>query len=393
MEDKDQPDTSDRPSGSSSSDSMMKCRFCGRNLEKFFSLELVYCPFCGAAVNASMVPGPPKKDSNILTGRALWPLKWSLLGVLIGMGILFGSMFGVEFLVVLIILFSNPSFYLANQNALLNDVNYVLLNPLSMALLSLLELFFLIFPLILLRKYRRPLNERFMLLGWKPYFGNKAPSPGGWPRFLKDIGVSAIIAMALVGFQFIVNIANYALWAPLIPNAPDISGADVSTTAQDVFQFIILVGSMLFIVAPTEEFLFRGFSQQGLESRIGEKRAWIISAVIFAFAHVFELLFTLNTLLLFPFLFFPYLYLSMVMCGIFWKTKNLNLMIYIHGMYDSFLVLYSSIIPLSPGNSSDLFVYISMLVCIALASMLLVKWLMARKARMAMLLVKTQETR
>jgi len=372
----------------------MNCRFCGKNLENFIAAGSVYCPFCGAAVTNTS--GLPKKDSNIIAGRALWPIKWSLLAVLLSLLILFGITFGVEFIIIIGIAFTNPSKYLTDPNALLNAATTILLNPFIVALLTLTEYSLLILPLILTRKYRRPLKERFLLLGWKPYFGTKAPSPGGWTRFLKDVAVAAVFAMALVGFQFLVNIANNAMWAPFFPSALDISGADQALTSTNVFQMILLVAVMLFAVAPAEESLFRGFSQQGLESRLGEKKAWLISSIIFAFAHVFELLFFAATIPSFLPNFLPYLYLSMILCGIYWKTKNFNRMIYIHGMYDSLLVISAPFITgtyLVPVDSSNLFVWVSMLFFMAFTALLLAKWLMARQHKITLPIVKAQESR
>jgi membrane protease YdiL (CAAX protease family) len=374
-------------------DKLMKCRFCGRNLEQFFALGSVYCPFCGAVVNADRVPKLSKKDSNIIAGRALWSLKWSLLSVLAGMGILITFTLGVTILVIVIVILASPVSSLFNTTALENAAIEAISGPAATAALSLLEYAMLIPVFVALKKFRRPFKENIMLLGWKPYFGPRAVSPDGWRRFSIDIGVASIIAMALVGFQFAAGFASDAFWSQIIPNVPDVQGMAASTTAQNPFEFIFLVATMLLVVAPAEELLFRGFSQQGLESRLGERNAWLISSLLFAFVHVFTFLISPATIPLFPYFFFPYLYLSMVLCGIYWKTKDLNRMIYIHGIYDSLLVLYSSIIPLSSGNSSDLFAIISMVFGLFVLSIWLVRKFMARKANIPLVVATASGSR
>ncbi|MEX2680420.1 MAG: lysostaphin resistance A-like protein [Candidatus Sigynarchaeota archaeon] len=358
----------------------MACNYCKKDISRFTPLTPVYCPFCGGIVNMALVPFKPEKDSNPLTGRALWPLKWSLLSVAIGMGLLMAAMFIATVIVIFAVIAVNPSLASGDLEVLLEAVNSLLLTPIMTALLSVTEFVLVIPPFAIMRKYRKSVKERFMLLGWSPYTGE---SGRGLGRLGKDIVWALVIALALVGFQFIVIVLNDALWTPLIPGGSSgISDVDQSITPNNPLELVLLVASMVFIIGPTEEMLFRGFSQQGLEARMDPRHALVISAMLFTMVHVIAGFFTITSL---PFLFFPYFLLSLVLCGIYWKTKNLNLMILVHGMYDSLLVVYSYIYSelanIGMESYSDIFVYISFTAFGILGTYMLVKFFIRRHAR------------
>ncbi len=334
------------------------CKYCKKEIVRFIHLAPVYCPYCGALVNLGLARVKPEKDSNPLTGRALWPLKWSLLSILIGMALLMTASVIVPLIMIFAIIAQNPSLYTGDINALEELLYTVLLNPVSTAILSITEFVLVIPPFAIMRKYRKSVKDRFMLLGWRPYIGE---SERGWGRLGKDLALGLFIALALVGFQFIVVVLNDSLWSPFIPGGSSgLSGTDAAITPQNPLELILLVASMMLVIGPTEEMLFRGFSQQGLEARLDPKKALVISALLFTMVHVIGGFVDPVSL---PYLFFPYFYLSLVLCGIYWKTKNLNLMIFVHGMYDSLLVVYSYIYSelekIGMGAASDILVYVS----------------------------------
>jgi membrane protease YdiL (CAAX protease family) len=278
------------------------------------------------------------------------------------------------------IIAQNPSLYAGDINALEDHVYSVLLNPFSTALLSITELVLVIPPFAIMKKYRKSVKERFMLLGWRPYTGE---SGRGWGRLGKDLALGLLIALGLVGFQFLVVVLNDAMWSPFVPGGNSgLSDMDVAITPQDPLQLVLLVASMMLIIGPTEEILFRGFSQQGLEARLDPKNALLISALLFTIVHVIGGIVDLATL---PFLFFPYFYLSLVLCGIYWKTKDLNLMILIHGMYDSLLVVYSYIYveleKIGMEAASDIFVYVSFVAFSVLGVYVIVSFIIPRRQR------------
>ncbi|MBN2151594.1 MAG: CPBP family intramembrane metalloprotease [Candidatus Lokiarchaeota archaeon] len=354
------------------------CKYCKKEISRFASLSPAYCPYCGGIVNPDLAPVKPEKDSNPLTGRALWPLKWSLLAILIGMGLLMMASIIVPLLMIFAIIGANPSLISGDLTALEDLVYEVLLNPVSTALLSATEFVLVIPPFAIMRKYRKSVKERFMLLGWWPYTGD---SGRGWGRLGRDLAWGLLIAMGLVGFQFIIVVLNDALWSPLIPSGNSgLSDLDASITPRDPFQLVLLVASMMLVIGPTEEILFRGFSQQGLEARLDPKHALVISALLFTIVHVIGGFVDPTSL---PFLFFPYFLLSLVLCGIYWRTKDLNLMIFVHGMYDSLLVVYSYIFSelskVGKEEFSDIFVYISFVALSVLVTYLTVTFIIHKR--------------
>jgi membrane protease YdiL (CAAX protease family) len=358
-----------------------RCQFCEKEITRFISLAPMYCPFCGGIVDKDAPRWKDIKESNPLTGRALWPLKWSFVGIIIGMALLLTASVLVPIVMIFAIIAQDPTLLEGGVGAIETLVYALLLNPTMTALLSLTELVLVIPPFAILRKYRKSIKERFMLLGWKPY-SSIGTSPGrrtiNWSRLGKNIGISLFLAIGLVGMQFIIIILNQAMWEPLIPGgSAGMEGADISLTPTNPFEFIILVASMIFIVAPTEEMLFRGLSQQGLEFHMNEKRALVISALLFTMVHVVSGFLNLASL---PFLFFPYFYLSLVLCGIYWKTKDLNLMIFTHGFYNSLLVLYSYLYA-ETGAIADIFVYLSFAAFAVLGIYVVMRILVKRHAR------------
>lgn len=341
-----------------------------------------YCPFCGAIVNPAIASVRLDKDSNPLTGRALWPLKWSLLSILIGMALLMTASVIVPLIIIFVMVAQDPSLLSGDINAMEDLVYTLLLNPVATALLSITEFVLVIPPFAILRKYRRSTKERFMLLGWRPYFGD-AGGGRGWKRLSRDLAWGLLIALGLVGFQFLIVILNDALWTPLIPGGNNgLGNVDVAITPRDPFQLVLLVASMMLVIGPTEEILFRGFSQQGLEARLDPKNALVISALLFTLVHVITGIISPSSL---PFMFFPYFCLSLLLCGIYWRTKDLNLMIFIHGIYDSLLVLYSYFFVemerVGMEAMADVLIYASFAAFAVLGIYVIVLWITRRRQR------------
>ena len=327
----------------SKKESLFKCRFCGKDLENYFSTGPTYCPYCGGAINPATTAGKPIVDSNILTGRALWGTKWSILGVVIGMAALIGLTFVATFIIIGIFIAQDPATFMSDPYSFVDDIYNFVSNPYMTALLSVAEIGLIMVPLIYLRKYRKPLRDRFLLLGWRPYFKDAAPKSRGFKKFGKDFTNALIIAFGLVGMQFLVSLLNDLIWLPFLPTDfldNTFSELDASITPQDPLQLIVLIAAMMFLVGTTEEFLFRGFTQQGLEFNLSEGKAWLITSLLFTAVYVIGGLLTVVTL----YLFIPYFILSLVFCGIYTKTKNLNLLILMHGLYNSLLVTYSYIV-------------------------------------------------
>ena len=89
---------------------------------------------------------------------------------------------------------------------------------------------------------------------------------------------------------------------------------------------IILIGlALLFIIGPGEEIYWRGFIQNTLSKRMGEKKGYIISVLLYVGVHII----TGNVMLV----------IAALVCGIFWgwlyqKEKSLLPVIISHAIWD-----------------------------------------------------------
>ncbi len=338
------------------------CRLCGRNIERFFTLGSLFCPYCGAALNPEAVPGRYKKDSNPISGRAFWSTGWSILAVIIGMGFLIGVTLVISVIIIVPFVISDPDAFLSDPDALEGLIMAILGNPYATVLLSLSEFSLLLVPLLLVKKYQKPVGKRLQLLGWRPYRVPDVGATKALSRLARDLLVASTIAIAMVGFQFLLTLGNDAFWSLFVPIDPlqeTFSKMDQSLVALDPFQLLALTGAMILVIGPTEEFLFRGYTQQGLEARLGERKALFITAVLFTVVHIIG---GLIQPLISLYLFMPYFGLSLVFCEMYRKTKNLNLLIFIHGIYDAMLVVYAYIMSLSIATSMA-FVIVSFVAC------------------------------
>nr|MDO8118049.1 hypothetical protein [Candidatus Sigynarchaeota archaeon] len=62
------------------------------------------------------------------------------------------------------------------------------------------------------------------------------------------------------------------------------------------------------------------------------------------------------------YLFMPYFGLSLVFCGLYTRTKNLNVLIFVHGIYDALLVVYGFVASLNVA-SAIIFIAVSFMMC------------------------------
>lgn len=343
----------------SSDDDLFKCSYCDKNIKNFFKFAPLYCPYCGGPLNDDILPGG--KRSNVLTGKAIWGKKWALLGPLIGFFVMLTASFVVEFIMIFAIIMAAGTFDL---DAILDMTIDILESPVILALLSIVEVVFIFTAILTLRKYKKTPKERMLLLGWRPYFKTKYQSSNQSkiPRLVRDICLGIALAIAMVFAQFGVSMVNDLIWYPLT------GGIQVPSAfmARSFLDMIVLAVSMIAIVGPTEEFLFRGLSQQGLEADLGQNKALIISTVLFMVVHVGPV--ALADPLSGAYLAFPYFIISSMLCYIYTRTKNLNLMIFVHGFYDAILVVFDYLFYKVSNNLFTLTVLISFIVIIAIFS-------------------------
>lgn len=292
----------------------------------------LFCPFCGAVVNDKKA-GDRAKERNILTGRAPWQQKWSILTPIISILLMTGVTFLVMMVVIAVLVSKDPDLITSPED--INDLMNILTQPYATALLSLVEISLIAFPLLLLKKYYKSMKDRFLLLGWRPYFFHPSDNTAldGFKKLGRELGIASMLAFALLGVALSVEFVNGLIWHSIIEIPDDMN---LGITPNTLPEMIALVVSMLLIVGPTEELLFRGYTQQGLEDRQGSVKAILITALLFTLVHVMP---SFIPTALTPYLFLPYFTISIFISYIYHLTGNLNIMIFMHGIYDSILVV------------------------------------------------------
>ena len=218
----------------------------------------------------------------------------------------------------------------------INTIFDLMLNPYFISFISLFELIFILFPVLYIRKYLQnpTLKNRFILLGFTLRgFDRK--------KLLKEIliGLSfafvGVLMVALVSL-FTEEIIEYLFGIEIIQD----NNLTTGFLPMDIPSLIVLSIIMILIIGTSEEILFRGFMQKGLERRLGSKMGILLTAFLFSMIHVLGfLLIALDSplVILISFLlsFFPYFSIS-IMLGLMyhWRKENLIAVVITHGVYD-----------------------------------------------------------
>jgi membrane protease YdiL (CAAX protease family) len=187
--------------------------------------------------------------------------------------------------------------------------------------------------------YKAPKKERWESLGVP--FGLKGK------QWATEIGIGAAFSLIMTGLVFGVQYAS-AYLTQLFFGIP--ADALLSVEADPSiynfssnFGFIILYCAfMILSIAPSEEVLFRGFTQKGIQDsfrnpKLGKALGLVLTAVYFSFFHIYSFLLIDEVALRIPLLFFtflPYLSLSLVLGFLYMWRKNLISAITAHALYN-----------------------------------------------------------
>ena len=271
-------------------------------------------------------------DDEILytKGRRLWgnlpSIGLPLLGFIVMNGLILGIILALVFLV-------------PNIDLVISMIS----NPFFIVLSTLAELILIIIPIWYVKKYLRnpSLENRLDLLGFtiKGYDRSK---------LFKEVLIG--IAFAFIGLLLVAGASigieaflRYVLGVRIINEGPS-SDVEYIITGMDILVLILMILMMLFVVGPCEEILFRGFMQRGLVRTLGDTWGILITAIIFASIHLVTLiLYILDPfvfLILFIYLFAPYIAISLMLGFLFrWRDENLIAVIVTHGVYNSLTLL------------------------------------------------------
>ena len=260
-----------------------------------------------------------------------------LWGVIPNLGITFlayiAMVFIGAFLVVAIIPMGMP----------LDQIYDFVLSPYFIILSTLIELVFILFPVLYVGKYLREptFKNRLNLLG----FSTEEYDNVG---VLKEIGIGfgfALFGIMLVGSVSLAMESLVELLGFQIVYGDFSSDVTAFINQADILALILLIIVMLVVVGISEEVLFRGFMQKGLVRSFGNKAGIIITAIIFTMVHVYVVFgYVLESpttfIIMFLLLFFPYFAISLMLGLLFhWRNENLIAVIIAHGVYNALTIM------------------------------------------------------
>ncbi len=203
------------------------------------------------------------------------------------------------------------------------------------------QLVFLLIPYLftaIFHPYQAPKKDRWKSLGIP--FGLKGK------HWLIEIGIGIGFALVMTGLVYATewifgNLTELIFGIPV--NSSFAAQVDISSLFSDSIPFIIVYSVLMILsVAPSEEVLFRGFTQKGFQNsfknpKLGKTMGLILTAIYFTIFHIYQYLFTAPAGLIAPLLFFsffPYLILSLILGFLYSWRKNLISAITAHAVYN-----------------------------------------------------------
>jgi membrane protease YdiL (CAAX protease family) len=103
-----------------------------------------------------------------------------------------------------------------------------------------------------------------------------------YSQFAWDVTVGIIVGIAMIPVSLFASALNEAIIGPQ-PQAGYIKGA---YSAASPLELLMLLSSVMFVVAPVEEIIFRGFVQQGFEKSFGRGKGLTAASLFFALVHL-----------------------------------------------------------------------------------------------------------
>lgn len=289
---------------------LQKCEHCGLEI---FKRILNQCLNCKAPLEKPVFDPEKVRYSPVI----------SILMPIVGIGFLTLVLVGVTF----ILMGLNPQISL---DSLVSQETLIGL---------FLELLFIVPPLLyfFIRKTILPgssLKDPFLVFGL-PLNERSRKKLG------IEIGIGVGIAFLLVIVVIIVQYLSQVLWAVIagpqfVTKALQESTGSASLTPTALWQLPVFWAGMIGAVGVSEEILFRGFTQRGLVKSWGKVPGILMTALLFTFAHVTPVVYSIPYIAVF---FLPYFSISIILGYLReWRRGNLLANIFAHGVYDSIII-------------------------------------------------------
>lgn len=317
------------------------CLRCGIDIEsvknKKISLSSYALPVKPFYFKARTVERIPESEILEVGKRKLWN-SFASIGIPIAAFILLN--FITLFIMIFFIgLLTSPE-----------DLIGIVLNPYFVVGSSFIELVFILIPVLYIGKYLQnsKISNRLALLGFTSRGYNNY-------RIMKEILIGlgfAVVAFFLVFFVslFIQFILELIFGIEIVYSAGgSLNEVDMIIANSDIVALILLILTMLIIIGPSEEILFRGFMQKGLVRSLGKIGGIIITAIVFSFIHLIGIFVTaysapIEYLISFLLNFFPYFAISLLLGLLFyWRKENLIAVVITHGFYNALTIIIAYI--------------------------------------------------
>jgi membrane protease YdiL (CAAX protease family) len=230
---------------------------------------LRYCPYCATPITSPTkfceACGAKIAWSIRETQEAPWPWTPKITYIITIIA------YGVSILITFALLF----YYLIFWGIPLLNLNLILIDPGFLFLLTLSEVVFIIIPWAFVK-------------GLKVKRDKLGATTGGFLTMTKDLLLGIAVGVAMV--PIILSLDLYELLAPGSGPPP------VPPTPVELFWVGMLCVSVILVIAPAEEVLFRGFIQNSLDAHYGRIGGLLVASVIFGLVHLNPLIGVLHTI-------------------------------------------------------------------------------------------------
>ncbi len=229
------------------------CPYCCTEI----SAPTRYCETCGAEINWSI--------SDFQTPPYPWSPKSTYIVTVLTYSIF--VLILIPIMVYYLVFFGIPILFLGN---------ILLTDPLFFTLLLLSELIFILIPLAYVTRLKVGQDK----VGVKT---------GGPVTLTKDILLGLAVGMAMVPFVFLLALYEFLGSGGGIPSP--LPGPD------EIFWLVITFIGIILIVAPAEEYFFRGFIQNSLDAHYGNIGGLLVTSIIFGIIHANPFIGIIQTML------------------------------------------------------------------------------------------------
>ncbi|MFX1374518.1 MAG: CPBP family intramembrane glutamic endopeptidase [Promethearchaeota archaeon] len=246
--------------------------------------------------------------------------------------------------IILAIFIGIISYPIIDEDRLYNLIT----NSYFISIIALFELVLMIIPVMYVRKYLQnpTIKNGLILLGFTSRDFDRR-------RILKEILIG--ISFSIIGVLLVTSIAVFlelilelVFRIEIIQETSDLSVGIIPKDIPSLFIFSVVI---IVVIGTSEEILFRGFMQKGLERSSGNSKwAIIITAFLFSMIHLigliaYEFESPLSFVLYFLLTFFPYFAISLLLGLLYyWRENNLIAVVICHGVYDVITIVLAYIL-------------------------------------------------